>query len=123
LFINIVNRNRNPPAYAEFCITSQANGVTVNATISLYKLLAFRRPAVTQVASTTSASRVGYQHNKKEILSYVSLTYACTIRTHAYNLVGIYFEKTGYKHKWHSCILHNVREPELSEIYLKIRKL
>jgi hypothetical protein len=42
------------------------------------------------------------------------------IHHHAYNLAGIYFEKTGYKHKGTSCILHNRREPTTMVSYLNV---
>jgi hypothetical protein len=31
------------------------------------------------------------------------------IRNHAYSLIGIYSEKTGYKHKWHKYFTHPQR--------------
>jgi hypothetical protein len=37
----------------------------------------------------------------KHIFIYFLVLACIQIHNHAYYLVGIYFEKTGYKHKWH----------------------
>jgi hypothetical protein len=57
---------------------------------------------------------------KKLVKYYLFLDLApLKIHNHAYNLGGIYFEKTWYKHKWH-LFLHNSRQPTTMALYINV---
>jgi hypothetical protein len=42
------------------------------------------------------------------------------IHNHVYSLIGVYFEKTVYKHKYTSRILHNSRESTKMALCLNV---
>jgi hypothetical protein len=42
------------------------------------------------------------------------------IHNHVYNLVGIYFEKTGYKHKRHKSYFTQQQSTDNNDLYLNV---
>jgi hypothetical protein len=54
------------------------------------------------------------------LLHFFRLTAYMNNDDHAYNLIGIYSEKTGYKYKGHKVYFDNSREPTTVALYLNV---